>query len=92
MSEFVDFHLKKKKIRIKLSFFLFCWYFSVDVSGGMGCRPVFGRREAAMLSIGLLAGAIWNASENEVAVASEFTDSNFLCPSFGSVRIMESTK
>ena len=75
-----------------MSFFLFCWYFSVDVSGGMGCRPVFGRREAAMLSIGLLAGAIWNASENEVAVASEFTDSNFLCPSFGSVRIMESTK
>ncbi|RVW78042.1 Peptidyl-prolyl cis-trans isomerase FKBP19, chloroplastic [Vitis vinifera] len=63
--------------------------YSIDVSGGMGCRPVFGRREAAMLSIGLLAGAIWNASENEVAVASEFTDSNFLCPSFGSVRIME---
>ena len=52
MSEFVDFHLKKKKIRIKLSFFLFWRYFSVDVSGGMGCRPVFGRREAAMLPIG----------------------------------------
>lgn len=44
-----------------------------------------------MLSFGLLAGTIWNASEIEMAVASEFADSNSFHLPFGFVRILEST-
>lgn len=62
--------------------FSFWWYLPVDLSDGMSSSSVFGRREAAMLSFGLLAGPIWNASENEMAVASEFADSNSFSPSF----------
>ena len=51
----------------------------------MGCRLVFGRREAAMLPIGLLAGAIWNVFENEVAVASHNSPGIRLHQNFGGI-------
>ncbi|KAF2288412.1 hypothetical protein GH714_007278 [Hevea brasiliensis] len=36
-----------------------------------------GRREVVILSVGLVSGALWNASIDGVALASEFADSKF---------------
>ncbi|KAK9276999.1 hypothetical protein L1049_006538 [Liquidambar formosana] len=47
---------------------------SYDESGTVYSRRVLERREVVISTIGILAGIMWNASKNEVAVASEFAD------------------
>lgn len=53
---------------------------------GKGDPTAYGqvteRRRVVISSIGVLAGYLWNSSMDGIAMASEFTDSNLLCPFF----------
>lgn len=48
----------------------------MEFIGGGG----ISRREALMSSFGLLSGALWVDSQDGLALASEFADSNFSLP------------
>lgn len=48
----------------------------------MSYRRDIGRREAVILSVGLVSGALWNATIDGGALASEFADSKFATSSF----------